>query len=73
MEPKAGEVWRHYKVNNYRVVGLAMHSDDTPSVVYEPLYECEYSLFTRPLREWREVVEWQGQKVERFTLVDSTP
>jgi len=26
-------------------------------------------LFTRPVAEWREIVEWQGQKVERFVKI----
>lgn len=65
--PKAGEVFKHYKGDRYRVVGLALHSDETWNVVYEPLYDNPASkLFTRPASEWREVVEWQGQQVERF-------
>jgi hypothetical protein len=67
--PKAGEVYKHYKGDSYKVVEVALHSDETWNVVYEPLYECPIKLFTRPLKEWREVVEWQGQKVERFTKV----
>jgi hypothetical protein len=68
--PKAGEVYKHYKGDSYRVVGLSLHSDETWLVVYEPLYEGAVSkLFTRPVIEWREVVEWQGQKVERFAKV----
>ena len=66
MEPKAGDVWRHYKGNDYKVVGIAVHSDESKMVVYEPMYECEYKLFTRPLREWSEEVEWQGKKTKRF-------
>lgn len=61
----------HYKGDHYRVVGLALHSnDDEWMVVYEPMYERPAApLFTRPLREWAEVVEWQGTKVERFAKV----
>lgn len=65
--PRAGEVYKHYKGDSYRVVGLALHSDETWNVVYEPMYEGAVSaFFTRPLSEWREVVEWQGAQVERF-------
>lgn len=68
--PAAGEVYRHYKGDLYKVVGLALHSDETWLVVYEPMYEGAVSkLFTRPVLEWREVVEWQGQRVERFSKV----
>ncbi len=68
--PKTGEIFRHYKGDNYKVLDVALHSDDTWNVVYAPVYEGAVAkLFTRPLCEWREVVEWQGQKVERFVKV----
>lgn len=71
--PKAGEVYRHYKSpDQYKVVGLALDTtSDSWVVVYEPLYEQPVAkLFTRPLNEWRQVVEWQGKQVERFAKVD---
>lgn len=68
--PKTGEVFRHYKGDSYKVLDVALHSDDTWDVVYEPMYEGAVAkLFTRPCKEWSEVVEWQGQKVERFVKV----
>lgn len=69
--PLVGEVYRHYKGDSYRVQLLVFHSnDDEWMVVYEPLYEnSDAPFFTRPLREWRDLVEWQGNKTERFTLV----
>ena len=68
--PSAGEVYRHYKGDLYRVVLLAEHSNDNEwMVVYEPMYEHpDAPFFTRPLREWDEVVEWKGEKVRRFSL-----
>ena len=67
--PQKGEAYKHYKGDSYRVVALALHSNnDEWMVVYEPMYENPgAALFTRPLKEWREVVEWQGEKKERFT------
>ena len=67
--PGKGEVYKHYKKGDlYKVVDLALHSnDDEWMVVYEPMYKSPYKLFTRPLREWGEIVEWQGQKLVRFT------
>lgn len=65
--PKAGEVYRHYKGDLYKVVGLAIHSTDEWIVVYEPMYEdTAATLFTRPLKEWGQVVGWQGSQVVRF-------
>ena len=68
--PQEGEVWRHYKGNSYKVFEIALNSDDEWVVVYEPLYENAVAkLFTRPVAEWCEVVEWQGQKGERFVKI----
>ena len=60
----------HYKGDKYRVTDIALHSnDDEWMVVYEPMYDAPVKLFTRPLREWGEEVDWQGQKVRRFSKV----
>lgn len=64
-----GEVYAHYKKGDlYKVTALALHSNDEEwMVVYEPLYkEPAAALFTRPLREWGERVEWEGAQVLRF-------
>jgi len=72
--PKVGETYRHYKGDMYEVFELALHSnDDEWMVVYKPLYECpDAHLFTRPVREWNDVVEWpteSGVSVKRFIHV----
>ena len=66
--PREGETYRHYKGDSYRVKLLAVHSNDQEwMVVYEPLYvNPDAPYFTRPLREWSEVVEWEGKTVVRF-------
>ena len=66
--PKVGEVYKHYKGDLYRVVSLALHSNDEEwMVVYEAMYENPAApLFTRPLCEWGEMVEWQGEQCPRF-------
>ena len=67
--PRPGEQYRHYKGDLYKIVLLAEHSNDNEwMVVYEPMYENpDAPFFTRPLREWSELVEWQGEKKKRFT------
>jgi len=69
--PKEGEIYRHYKGDSYRVMKLALHSnDDEWTVVYEPLYEnADAPLFTRPLREWHEKILWKEEEKNRFTVV----
>lgn len=67
-EPKPG-LYRHYKGNEYRVVGLARHSETLePVVIYQALYG-ERGTWVRPARMWSEMVEVGGRRVERFTRV----
>lgn len=67
--PKSGEMYRHYKGDLYKIVLLAEHSNDEEwMVVYEAMYENpDAPYFTRPLREWKQHVEWNGQTCQRFT------
>lgn len=67
--PQAGETYKHYKRHElYKVVGLAIDSvSDEWVVVYEPMYENAVAkLFTRPVSQWRDIVEWEGAPVGRF-------
>jgi hypothetical protein len=70
VEPRPGR-YRHYKGNEYRVVGLARHSETLePLVVYQALYgEC--GLWVRPAAMWIETVTvTSGQKpVPRFAFI----
>ncbi len=70
--PMIGETFRHYKGDHYEVVLIALHSNDQEwMVVYKPLYENpDAPYFTRPLHEWSERVEWEGQLVKRFTRIE---
>ena len=66
--PHTGEIYRHYKGDLYVVFEVALHSSDEWVVIYQAQYpDPAAKFFTRPVREWGEVVEWQGQKVKRFT------
>jgi hypothetical protein len=69
--PKVGEMYRHYKGDDYKVLDLALNSnDDEWMVVYEPIYDEPVAhLFTRPLSEWHEMVEWEGKMVPRFSKI----
>jgi hypothetical protein len=70
--PTKNEIYRHYKGDLYKIYELALHSnDDVWMVIYEPLYKNpDAAFFTRPLSEWHELIDWNGQKVQRFSLVD---
>lgn len=62
--------YRHFKGNEYEVIGIARHSEDeTPMVVYRALYgEC--GLWTRPAVMWNETVERNGKTYKRFYRSD---
>jgi len=69
--------YRHYKGQEYLVIGVARHSGtDEELVVYQPDYG-ERSLWVRPLKMFMETVDCQGQQVPRFQLLttdqDDTP
>lgn len=67
-EPTPGR-YRHYKGNEYEVIGVARHSEtDERVVVYRPLYN-DSGLWVRPLAMFVEEVTVNGQRVPRFARV----
>jgi len=66
--PRPGR-YRHYKGSEYRVIGLARHSETLePLVVYQALYgEC--GLWVRPAAMFIETVDVAGERVPRFAFV----
>ena len=67
-EPRPGR-YRHYKGNEYRVLGLARHSETRePLVVYQALYG-ERGLWVRPAAMFVEHVQSGGRRVPRFSFV----
>lgn len=61
--------YRHYKGNDYEVIGVAFHSETQEQlVVYRPLYE-EGKLWVRPLSMFIERINVDGKQVQRFEPV----
>ena len=56
---------------------MAKHSEtEEDMVVYRPLYYVQvdswvygYDFAVRPLSIWYDVVEWNGEKIQRFTQI----
>ncbi|SDG17673.1 DUF1653 domain-containing protein [Pseudomonas abietaniphila] len=66
-------LYRHYKGPEYRVFGVAKHSETEEEVVfYQALYG-EFGLWVRPLSMFLESVEVDGEHVPRFALVQAEP
>ena len=67
-EIKLGK-YRHFKGNEYEVIGIAKHSEDlSPMVIYRALYG-EGGLWVRPAHMWNETVERDGKVFPRFTWI----
>ena len=63
--------YRHYKGNEYEVLGFAVHSETLEDmVIYKALYG-KMKTWVRPLVMWSELVELpSGESVERFAAVE---
>ena len=61
--------YRHFKGNEYEVIGLARHSETQEEmVIYRTLYG-DFGLWVRPARLWNETVERDGKTYKRFTYI----
>ena len=62
-------IYKHFKGNNYKVIGLALHSEtEEKFVVYQALYG-KKGLWIRSARMFLEKVTVNGKKVPRFRFV----
>lgn len=70
MEVEPGR-YRHYKGNDYEVIGIGLHSETHERlVIYRALYRSEEfgdnAIWVRPLASFTETVEAGGRRVPRF-------
>ncbi len=67
-------IYKHYKGNLYKVIGLARHSETLEElVIYKALYENEFgkeSLWVRPIGMFTEMVRLDNQLVPRFIFME---
>ena len=62
--------YRHYKGNEYEVIGIANHSETLEKmVVYKALYG-EKEIWVRPASMWNDLVEKNGETFRRFTYIE---
>ena len=62
--------YKHFKGNEYEVIGIAKHSETLEEmVVYRALYG-EGGIWVRPKNMWNETVVHNGETVKRFTKID---
>ena len=69
MEIKLGK-YKHFKGNEYEVIGIAKHSETLAEmVVYRALY-VEGGIWVRPVEMWNETVERDGKVFKRFEYIE---
>jgi hypothetical protein len=63
--------YRHYKGQEYEVLGVARHSEtEEEFVVYRALYG-EFGLWVRPVGMFEELVDIDGRLIPRFCRLSS--
>lgn len=68
-EPRPGR-YRHYKGNEYRVIGLVRHSETLEVLVlYQALYGDSGALWVRPQAMFVEKVRINHESIPRFAWV----
>ncbi len=68
MELKCGR-YRHFKGNEYQLIGTAFHSETLePMVIYRALYG-EQKLWVRPAAMWNETVTREDYCGPRFQYI----
>jgi hypothetical protein len=69
-KPRINGIYKHYKGNKYKVLGIAKHSETLEEmVVYQALYG-EMGIWVRPLSMWSEEVSVDEKKILRFMLTE---
>ena len=62
--------YRHYKGNEYEVIGEAFHTETEEKLIaYKSLY-APYTIWVRPFAMFFEPVIIDGQSIPRFAKVD---
>ena len=60
--------YRHFKGNEYEVIGIAKHSETLEDyVVYKALYG-EFGLWVRPLKMFEETITRDGKTFKRSRI-----
>jgi hypothetical protein len=64
--------YRHYKGNEYEVIGFSKHSETLEDmVIYKPLND-ESGTWVRPLSMWENAIMVDGKTVKRFEYIGTS-
>lgn len=70
MIPQPGQLYKHYKGSVYQILYLGLHTETLEEVVVYKAVDKD-QVWIRPLTMWNDIVEVQGQKISRFTLLET--
>lgn len=62
--------YKHYKGNEYEVVGIAKHSETLEELVVYRALSGDGGMWVRPLAMFAEEVEVDGKKMPRFEFLE---
>ena len=67
---KLNAIYRHYKGGHYKVIAIGLHSETQEElVIYQAMYG-DNVIWCRPKYMWSEKVEYNGEIVKRFELIE---
>lgn len=63
--------YQHYKGGLYKLTGFGKNEATLEWMcIYEPLYaQPDAKVWLRPVKNWFDIVEWEGKPLPRFTKV----
>jgi hypothetical protein len=64
---KIGQVWRHYKGNNYKIIAIGKHSETGEAMVGYQRVE-DGNVYFRPIDLFFQNIELEGKTMPRFEL-----
>jgi len=62
--------YKHYKGNEYEVIGTAKHSETEEELVVYFAVKSPEQLWVRPLAMFVEYIELNGENIQRFKKTD---
>lgn len=76
MNIKVGDIYKHYKGKDYKILAIARNSEniDEMLIIYQALYDCPRfglnQIWARPLSNFTQTIFLEGKEISRFKKMD---